>query len=70
MTSLTITRPRPVFHSASLNCSELYAAMMAAPYGDEFAALVAEWQMRVEWETALAAAKPLTIRVLLRGMMV
>ena len=53
MTSLTTTSPRPVFPAASLNFSELEAAMLAAPYGDEFAALVAEWQMRLAWEAAL-----------------
>ena len=54
MTSLTITRP--VFHAAALTQAALEAAMLAAPYGDEFAALVAEWHGRLEWEAALELA--------------
>ena len=46
---------RPVFPVASLSLPALEAAMLAAPYGDEFAALVAEWHGRLEWEAALAA---------------
>ena len=53
-TSLTITRP--VFFGASLSFSALEAAWLAAPYGDTFVALAAEWQMRVEWENARIAA--------------
>ena len=49
-TSLTA---RPVFPAASLSLPALEAAMLAAPYGDEFAALVAEWHGRLEWEAAL-----------------
>ena len=52
-TSLTA---RPVFPAAALTQAALEAAMLAAPYGDEFAALVAEWQGRVAWEAALEAA--------------
>lgn len=58
-TSLTITRltiTRPVFFGASLSFSALEAAWLAAPYGDTFVALAAEWQMRVEWENARIAA--------------
>ena len=44
-TSLTITRP--VFRGASLSFSALEAAWRAAPYGDTFVALAAEWQMRI-----------------------
>ena len=51
-TSLTA---RPVV-PAALSLAALEAAMLAAPYGDEFAALVAEWQGRLEWEAALEAA--------------
>ena len=49
MTRLTTTSPRPVFPAASLSL----AALEAAPYGDAFAALVAELQMRLAWEAAL-----------------
>ena len=45
-TSLTITRltiTRPVFRGASLS----FSALEAAPYGDAFVALAAEWQMRI-----------------------
>ena len=62
-TSLTPTRPaarltpaRPVFPAASLSFAALEAAMLAAPYGDAFAALVAEWHGRLAWDAALAAA--------------
>ena len=58
-TSLTITRltiTRPVFRGASLSFSALEAAWIAAPYGDAFVALAAEWQMRVEWEAARIAS--------------
>ena len=62
MTSLTTTRPaaslpltRPVFPAASLSFAALEAAMLAAPYGDAFAALVAEWHGRLAWEAALVA---------------
>ena len=54
ITRLTITRP--IFLGASLSFSALEAAWLAAPYGDAFVALAAEWQMRVEWEAAAAGA--------------
>ena len=59
ITRLTITRltiTRPIFLGASLSFSALEAAWRAAPYGDAFVALAAEWQMRVEWEAARIAA--------------
>ena len=56
MTTIASQAPRPVFPAAALSLAALEAAMLAAPYGDEFVALAAEWQMRVEWETALKAA--------------
>ena len=37
---------RPVFPAASLSLPALEAAMLAAPYGEVFAALVAEWTAR------------------------
>ena len=40
----------------TMSMPDLEAAMYAAPYGDEFTALVAEWQGRLEWEAALKAA--------------
>ena len=40
----------------AMSLSELEAAMYAAPYGDAFTELVAEWQGRLEWEAALKAA--------------
>ena len=55
-TTASLTTTRPVFPVASLSFSELEAAMLAAPYGDEFAALVAEWHGRLAWEAALEAA--------------
>ena len=45
MTSLTITRlTRPVFPAASLSLT----ALEAAPYGDAFAALVAELELAAD----------------------
>lgn len=55
VTQATQVTARPVFPAAALSLCELESSMLAAPYGDEFAALVAEWQGRLEWEAALLA---------------
>ena len=44
----SLTSPRPVFPAASLSLAALEAAMLAAPYGDEFAALVAELELAAD----------------------
>ena len=49
MTSLTPTRPAASLTPApaSLSFAALEAAMLAAPYGDAFDALVVEWTARL-----------------------